>query len=178
MGTFPKPLIRAGFAVFVLSFSLIPVGCDEGLMPLNESSGFSGKITFKNWPPPDSARNMRLVAFTDVPTDSSGLIIAYVNRRAVIYPPIANGPGLARFLDTLDYSFTSDSTGLQPNTYNYVVVAVQFGPSVWTDWEPVGVYSTTPGSLVPAPVNVLLHKMTPGVDIAVDFHHKPPKPWR
>ena len=51
------------------------LGCNEELGPINEPSGFRGVIRFKNWPPPDSLRDLRLVAFDAFPTDSAQILI-------------------------------------------------------------------------------------------------------
>jgi len=59
-------------AVFMLLWS----GCDKGLEPLNEPSGFSGVIRFKNWPPPDSALELRIAAFETYPSDTSSIVRA------------------------------------------------------------------------------------------------------
>jgi hypothetical protein len=73
--------------------------------------------------------------------------------------------------------FTNQGTTLQVKEYHYVVIAVQYGPSILRDWWPVGVYTAEPGTFNPSPVRVLLHRITPGIDIDVDFHNRPPKPW-
>jgi hypothetical protein len=164
------------FYTLLISLLFLNPGCDTGLAPLNEPSGFSGVIHYSNWPPPDSVRDLRLVAFEKFPSDSSGIIAALLSGKAVIYPPV--GPiRLPTFVDAAEYTFSTDGTTLQVKTYEYVVVALQYGSNFLADWKPVGVYTTTPGSFDPAPVRVLLHKITPDININVDFHNPPPKPW-
>ncbi len=163
-------------ALLLLLFSLVP-GCDTGLEPLNEPSGFSGVIRYANWPPADSLRSLRLVAFETYPTDSAGILPALLSGRATVYPPIG-GPDLPTFAVETPYVFTTNGTTLQVKEYGYVAVAVQYGPNILTDWRPVGVYTTQPGTFDPSPVRVLLHRIVPGIDINVDFHNLPPKPWR
>ena len=164
------------FHALLISILFLTPACDTGLSPLNEPSGFSGVIRYSNWPPPDSVRDLRLVAFEKFPTDSSGIVAALLTGKAVIYPPV--GPiRLPTFVDAAEYTFSTDGTTLKVKTYEYVVVALQYGSNFLSDWKPVGVYTTTPGSFDPAPVRVLLHKITPDIDINVDFHNPPPKPW-
>jgi hypothetical protein len=150
--------------------------CDNGLSPLNEPSGFAGTIHFSNWPPADSVLDLRLVAFENFPNDSSGILVALVTGKAVFYP--AGGSGLPPFTDAIAYQFTTQGTSLQVKEYAYVAVALQYGPNILNDWKPVGVYTNSPDTFDPAPVRVLLHRVTGEININVDFHHLPPKPWR
>jgi hypothetical protein len=169
-----KPFrVWSSVAILMLSLS----ACDEGLGPLNEPSGFSGVIRFTNWPPADSVRELRLVAFTEYPNDSSGILVALLEGRAVVYPPVGTS-GFRTFVDTIQYEFTTQGTNLQVRTYNYVALAQRYGPSSFTDWQPAGVYTTQPNSFDPAPVRILLHRITPNIDIEVDFRNLPPKPWQ
>lgn len=165
-----------GLAAF-LFLPLLAAGCDTGLTPLNEPSGFSGTIRYRNWPPLDSLRSIRLVAFETYPSDSAGILTALLSGRATVYPAIGQ-PDLPSYVDESPYAFTTKGTSLALKEYAYVAVAVQYGPNILTDWWPVGVYTTEPGTFNPSPVRVLLHRIVPGIDIDVDFHNRPPKPWR
>ncbi len=156
--------------------SAIP-GCDSGLGPLNEPSGFSGIIRYTNWPSADSLRSIRLVAFEDFPSDSAGILTTLLSGKAAVFPNVGQ-PNLPSYVSETPYEFTTEGTTLQVTEYAYVAVAVQYGPNILTDWWPVGVYTTEPGSFNPSPVRVLLHRIVPGIDINVDFHNRPPKPWR
>jgi hypothetical protein len=156
---------------------LLMSACNEELGPLREASGFSGVIRFKNWPPADSVHDMRLVAFEGYPRDSAGILASLIAGHGAAFPAI--GTKFPSFIDSLPYTFTtSDGTNLKVTNYEYVIVAQQYGPNILTDWQPVGVYPVLPGSFVPAPVRVILHHVIPGIDISVDFHNLPPKPWR
>jgi hypothetical protein len=160
-----------------ISFLTLWSGCDSGLAPLNEPAGFRGVIRFKNWPPPDSVVELRLVAFETFPSDSASILPGLIAGQIVFYPPFGSS-GFPTFLDSLEYAFTTKGTTLQVKKYDYVVIALRYGQNVLTDWKPVGVYTTTPNSFIPAPVRVLLHRITPDIDFQVDFHNTPPKPWR
>jgi hypothetical protein len=167
----------ANFAsIWVLLFAFS--GCNEELGPLHEPSGFSGVIRFTNWPPADSIREMRLVAFEVPPTDSAGIIPLLIAGTAAAYPPITQDY-LPTLVDSVSYEFTTQvGTNLQVTNYLYVAVMYQFGPNILADWRPAGLYSTRLGSFEPAPLRVLLHRITPGVNIDVDFKNLPPIPWR
>ena len=168
----------ARFLLFgALTISLFS-GCDKGLGPLNEVSGFGGRIRFHNWPPPDSVRDLRIVAFTEFPADSGGIIAQLIAGRANVYPQVGNKGLPLTQQNELTYTFTTEGTTLQPGVYAYVVLAQQYGPNIFTDWKPAAVYTLDPATFQPAPVRVLLHKITPNIDLDADFHNPPPKPWR
>jgi hypothetical protein len=177
-GQLAPPARHATFLTFslLLTLSLGTPGCDTGLEPLNEPSGFSGVIRYKNWPSADSLHSIRLVAFESYPSDSAGILPALLSGKATVYPTIGQ-PDLPSFVDETPYRFTNQGTTLQVKEYKYVAIAVQYGPNILKDWWPVGVYAAEPGTFNPAPVRVLLHRITSGIDIDVDFHNRPPKPW-
>lgn len=161
----------------LLACALLYAGCDTGLTPLDEPTGIGGIIRFTNWPPPDSCRQIRLVAFETYPSDSANVLLSLINGKAIVYPATLTGTGLERFVDSLSYEWLSKNTNLQVKKYDYFVVGWQYGPNIFTDWAPAGVFSAAPNSFDPAPVRVLLHRIA-RVDINVDFHNPPPKPWR
>jgi len=72
---------RIVFTMLAFLAGLMP-GCDRGLGPITEETGFSGVITFKNWPPPEKVLELRLVAFEEFPADSSNLVQALLEMRA------------------------------------------------------------------------------------------------
>ena len=161
----------------LLVLTLIWFGCDKGLEPLNEPSGFSGVIRFKNWLPPDSVLELRLVAFERYPSDTSNIIRALLSGEAVVYPPVG-AKGFEMYVDSIPYVFSNEGAVIKVTKYEYVVVAHRYGTNFLADWRPAGVYTTTPNSFEPAPVLVLLHRIVPDINIDVDFHNPPPKPWQ
>ena len=163
--------------VLGMIFILLCSGCDTGMSPLNEPAGFRGVIRFKNWPPPDSVLELRLVAFKAFPTDSSSILSALLLGYAVVYPPVGT-QGFPFFQDSIAYSFTTKGTTLQVDNYAYVALAWRYGTNFFADWRPAGVYTTRPGTFDPALVRVLLHKIARNIDIDVDFRNLPPKPWQ
>lgn len=165
------------FALLVFSLLCVVPACDTGLTPLNEPSGFRGVIRFQNWPPADSVRELRIVAFESLPTDSSTIIESLLAGTAAVYPPLDQQ--FPKFVDSVEYEFTTKKgINLKLRNYTYIILAQQFGPNILSDWQTAGVYSTRPNSFEPAPLRVLLHRTTPNVDINVDFHNPPPTPWR
>lgn len=163
----------AWLAVFVLLWS----GCDKGLEPLNEPSGFSGVIRFKNWPPPDSALELRLAAFEQYPSDTSSILQALFTGQAVVYPPVGS-TGFPKFVDSISYVFSDEGAIIKVTEYRYVALAWRYGTNFLVDWRPAAVHTTAPGTFEPAPVRVLLHRITPNIDLDVDFYNLPPKPWQ
>jgi hypothetical protein len=174
---------RITFVLIGIALLLIS-GCDKGLGPIDEPEGFSGVITFKHWPRPDSVLELRIVAFEEFPADSGSIYETLLSMRAALYPHVTTGVAGAlamlgnKSADTVHYTFTKEGTILKETTYNYVVVAWRYGPNYFADWSPAGVYTLTPGTFEPAPVIVRAHRMKRDVDITVDFQNLPPKPWR
>ena len=163
-------------------------GCDQfdlGLTPINDPSGFKGVIHFTNWPAADSVLELRLVIFKNYPSDSTNLIVTVLNALIngegdiVIYPVIGTTGWQGRYsTDSLAYTITTSGTTLQVGQYNYVALAWRYGTNYMTDWKLAGVYSLTNDVNAPSPLRVLLHKTTGGIDINVDFHNLPPRPWQ
>jgi hypothetical protein len=171
-------------AVLLTVLFLSTSGCDSGLGPPDEPSGFSGVIQFKHWPRADSVQELRVIAFPSYPADSASILLDILYGYAVVYPQIGQ-PNLlsdttqrVRGADSIRYSFTTTGTTLKVGVYNYVALAWRYGPNVFSDWAPAGVYSTGPGQFDAASVRVLLHKNVTGINIVADFANPPPKPWR
>jgi hypothetical protein len=174
------PPIRL-FCAFALSTLLVLSGCgkafDSGLSPLHDPSGFSGRITFTNWSAGGDVIEMRLLAFKEFPSDSSAILNTILNRQAFFYPRFGE-KGLNQFHeDVVDYVFSDDDAPLDLGEYKYVAVAYRYDINDYTKWRPAGVYTLTPGTFNYSSVIVLLHKITPDINITVDFNNLPPKPW-
>jgi len=171
-------------ALVLIGMLILVSGCDKGLAPITEDTGFSGVITFKNWPPPDSVLELRLVAFEEYPADSASIFGVLLSGHAAIYPHITTGvaPTLEilgnKSADTVHYKFTKEGSILKETTYNYIVMGWRYGANPFADWAPAGVYTENPGTFDPASVVVRERRMRKDVDITVDFHNLPPKPWK
>ena len=61
--------------------SLFLAGCDHGLAPPSENqrTAISGTITYQNWPPADSLKDLRLVAFKEYPPVGESYPGRYLN---------------------------------------------------------------------------------------------------
>ncbi len=171
-------MFRIYQVIIALFFGILfYAGCDEGIQAPATSptggtgiSGFSGIITYKNWPPPDSLLNLRLVAFRKFPPGN--ILTEVTTDSAIIYPPLVGGSSLPFNVDTTHY-FTPASAG----EYKYVVVAQQYGPNVLTDWRAIGQYDLDTNLAVPSAIQVPVHDTLKHVDINVDFNHLPPQPF-
>ncbi len=164
------------FGALLLSVlsALVLQGCNHGLAPLQTSTGiqpgFGGTIYFTSaWPPTDSVQDLRIVAFYNYPpTDVYNEVLS---GKAEVFPAIGT-TGLSKFVDSLSYNFTLDSAA----SFQYVVVAMQYGPNVFQDWEVVGAYGYSHGAGSPEPVEVPPGTFVNGIDIYVDFKNLPPNP--
>jgi len=162
--------------------AILIAGCDKGLAPIYEESGFEGVIHYVNWPPATEVRELRLLAFDWVPLDSTRLVDVLLSSlvdpgHVVLYPPLGT-PGLRKNIDTTHYKLTTSGSTLLLRQYKYIVLAQRYGPNSFTDWKPAGVYTHDPATFTPAPVNVRSRRLVQEVDIYVDFTKPPPKPWQ
>jgi hypothetical protein len=158
-----------------LFFGLILSGCNRGLAPVQSSStarpGFGGTVRFVSaWPPPDSVQDIRVVAFYNYPPTS--IYNDVLTGKAKVYPALGTS-GPSKFVDSLSYQFTFDS----PATFQYVVVAMQYGSNVLQDWKVVGAYGYSHGAGSPKPVTVPADSFVNGINIDVDFQNTPPTPF-
>jgi hypothetical protein len=147
------------------------IGCAEhGLSPEPPPPyGVAGVVTFANWPPVDSVRNLALVLFRNYP---SGNLI-----------DIVLDPQKARFFlgfapyraDSVAFQFTISPS--PPGWYEYVAVAQQYGPSLQQDWRIAGLYSS-PEDTGRSALSLFVpgNDIVRGVNIRVDFDDPPPQP--
>lgn len=161
-------------AALLAACSLLPVSCDQGLAPpapgvLPAGRGaVTGVVRYRNWPPRDSLLDLRIVLFRNYPP---GNIVSEVTQgRAAVHPPLGDTALVPYFVDSLRYTLTAPS-----GVYQYVVVAQQFGPNLFTDWRLVGQYDLDSNFAVPSPVTVPDADTVRSVDINVDFA-RPPQP--
>jgi hypothetical protein len=149
--------------------------CDHGLVPPPEEPelmkpGFGGAIWYSGkWPPSDSLKDLRIVAFRDFPPKD--IVSEVLSGNAEVYPPLGSS-SLPFGVDSTNYSFF-----VPAGTYEYIAVAQQYGPNVFADWKAVGVYTMDPYSATPATVVVPSGPFVWGIDLIVDFDHPPPQPF-
>lgn len=161
-------LIPLTIVLSLITFS----SCDHGLAPpsenVNNMSGITGIITYENWPA-DSLYDLRLVIFKSYPPDN--IIEDVFNGRAIVYPGLGD-PGLPTYIDT-----TGFLVELNSGTYEYVVVAQQYGENPSTDWRAVGQYDTLAGDDLPTAITVYAGRLLEEINIHVDFNHLPLQPF-
>ncbi len=157
-------------ALVPLVLLLLAVRCDDhGLEPVPPvEPGFGGVIYYENWPPADSLKDLRLVAFQDFPPQN--ILQDVINGRAYVFPKIGES-GLPFYVDSTEYEIH-----VPPARYAYVVVAQQFSEDLFSDWRAVGQFDIDADLTVPAAVRVSENTFIADVDIFVDFWNPPPTP--
>lgn len=152
---------------------MLGIGCDEGLAPPEEElpTGIEGTVYFTGeWPPEDSVKEIRVVAFQYFVTgDSSAFIREVLGGRAFF------SDTLRTYQDSSQYRILLKPP--YPDSLRFVVVALRYGENFFTDWRVVGLYGTFSDSLFPRSVPVLPGVVIRPIDIFVDFHHLPPQPF-
>lgn len=138
--------------------------CDHGLeLPPAVKPGFGGRITYKGkWPPADSIKILAVVAFKRFPP--SNIVGDVLSGEAVF------DTTLKRNVESQDYRFLTE-----PGTFEYIVVAQQYGPDIFSQWRVVGVYTDDPERIRPKSVLVTNEAFVSNVNINVDFDNLPPQ---
>jgi hypothetical protein len=167
---------RGGIVVVTaLLLSAGALSCDQGLEPtpaggVPPGQGVvTGTVRYRNWPPPDSLVDLRIVLFRRFPPGS--IVSEVLQGRAVVHPPLGDTALVPFFVDSLRYTMTAPS-----GVYEYAVVAQQFGPDVYTQWRLVGQYDLDTNLTLPSPLTVPDGDTLRGIDIPVDFLYPPPQP--
>jgi hypothetical protein len=154
---------------------LFVIQCEHGLSPSDAKqipqnvTGISGFILYKNWPSPDSLKDLRLVAFRNFPPQN--ILAEVLSGSAIVYPPIDTSAHLL-----YNVAFEEFTMPLPPDTFKYIVVAQQYGDNIATDWRAVGQYDTDNDSL---PTAIIIEENTflEGINIDVDFKNLPIQPF-
>lgn len=148
---------------------LLPGGCDHGLSPLaaGVDPGLSGTLHIRSsWPPQDSVRDLRVVAFRNYPPKD--ILSEVVNQSAVFSEELPYGEM------EISYIITAEALA---GIFKYVAVAQNYGDDVFQDWRAVGVYTMTGDVHVPSVVDLADGTFVRGIDIDVDFYNLPPQPF-
>jgi hypothetical protein len=165
-----KP-INIFFILLILGFLF---ACDHGINPeeakenVTKSSGISGTIYYQNWPQ-DNLLDLRLVVFKNYPP--ADIVGEVTSGEAIAYPDISMG-SLPFYTDSTNYQVV-----LEPRLYEYIVVAHQFGPAIFFDWQVVGQYDTTLQDTIPTSIQIFSDSIISGINIYVDFDSLPGQPF-
>lgn len=161
--------------LFALVF-LFVIKCEHGLSPDNAEilNGIRGVITYEdNWPPPDSLKEMRVIAFQDFPPGNIFADILSGKAKAFPTDPDENA-SLSFNVNRQEYFLELDAN----TTYRYIVVAQRFGSNRFSQdsWRAVGQYDTDTDSL-PTAISTEENTVLTDIDIHVDFKHLPIQPF-
>jgi hypothetical protein len=165
-------LMKEKFFIFVVCI-LCFIHCDKGLSPPDtpqEKSGISGTVYFQNWPPLDSLFDIRVVIFQEYPPQN--IVGEIISGRAFLYPSLNDTFRIPFNIDSLFYAIE-----LEPATYEYLVVAHQFGTDLYNDWQVVGQYDNTPQDSLPTTIHLDEGQLLTDLNIWVDFDNLPPQPF-
>jgi hypothetical protein len=161
------------YIIVTLILGYIFPSCDHGLKPgnadNNSEGGISGYISYQNWPSADSLYDLRLVVFRHYPPND--ILGEVISGNAIVYPDL-NESNLPFYKDTTYYSIQ-----LEPGTYEYVVVAQQYGMNLTTDWLAAGQYDTLLTDPLPTKIHVESGNFLSDINIQVDFNHLPVQPF-
>jgi hypothetical protein len=151
----------------ILIALLILASCDSGLKPQPENTSYVyGKIKYvnstDNWPPIDSLKDLRVVAFKHFPPDN---LIQEVLSGQAYY----TNSTLPFFVDSTNFVLEIKDA---PVELKYIAVAQQFGGII--DWLVVGIYSDNNDSAK----HLFVEKgKVYHIQINVDFKNLPKQPF-
>lgn len=149
-------------------------GCDGGLDPDSVvEPGFGGTITYiSRIPPPDSLKDLRIVAVPYYPVDTlfQPLIIKVIEGIIPFSADIRSGADSGK---TVTYEMF-----LKPKTYYYIAIVQQYGIDVFSQWKVVSVFQQSPSDPTPRIITVEDGKFTKNIHFTVDFYNLPPQPFR
>jgi len=161
--------MRSRCFIFLIMGFMVIASCDHGLSPevADIDPGFQGELrVMSTWPPKDSVRDLRVVAFRNYPPKD-------------ILSEVINGSAV--FSDELPYGETSISYLIQDETlsgaFSYIVVAQNYGGDPFQDWRAVGVYTLSGDVRQPTALDLGSGNFISEVDITVDFYDLPPQPF-
>jgi len=163
---------RGSFIVLILV--LLLSSCHEGLSPsdndnLPNTAILEGTVFFKGgaaeWPPEDSVKAVRIVAFKNFPPKDVIQEILLGNAYFTL-------SSLPLFGDSANFSINITGT---PVLLNYIAAAQQYTDSI-TAQRVIGVYSETQDNLNPSIISIDGGK-TYKIKIYVDWNNLPPQPF-
>lgn len=156
------------FICIFLVIVLFLLSCQEGLSPLNQPktayiSGYLIVISGKeSWPSPDSALELRVVAFKDFPPKD---IINEIVSGNAYYTDT-----LPRFNDSVSFLLKIDNP---PVRINYLAAALRYGTIL--EWKVLGFCSTDGKN--PQSISINSGDSLTNINIFIDFFNIPQQPF-
>lgn len=166
---------RILLTLLILVQCLHYTSCNSGLEPISATQTYMrGSITYVSdsttFPKADSLRDLRVVAFKEIPRDTN-VLLTILSGNAIFTSQ--------SLLDSSSYKLDvpiQDSLATNGITYKYICVAQQFGSNLNSDWRVVSIYSTT-GNNVPASINFKRGTQRNDVNFTIDWRNIPPQPF-
>ncbi len=164
-------MLRLFTLAFAVAVFLAFAGCYGGLEPTDplEKSFVRGRIAYvggaENWPPPDSVKEIRAVAFKSYPPKD--IFNEILSENAYFTPDT-----LPRFVAGSSYEIEIPEP---PTELKYIAVAQRYGTIM--EWLAIGVYAVEGGPENPTAVRIETGETADSIDITVDFDNLPPQPF-
>lgn len=158
------------------------LSCNKGLEPPPAPAEWNiirGIVRFaqgkNNWPPADSVKSIRIVAFQNYPPQN---ILTEVLNGTAYFTPGINDDLIPTPADSIIFSISLPTTN-PPKEIRYIAVAQQLSDAVTTPnaWRVVGIYTTSGNLSQPSGFGIQEGVATPFVEITVDFQKLPPQPF-
>ncbi len=156
--------------LLILGLALLLFSCQGGLNPeeAQKESVIKGNVIitsgFQSWPNPDSALEIRVVAFRKFPPAD---VLTEVLSGNAYYTD-----ALPRFRDTIPYVLNINDP---PDTLEYISCALRYGTIF--QWKVIGVYTLDTLTRKPQTIFVPNGKTITDVNIYVDFYNLPEQPF-
>ncbi len=156
--------------IFIVSLILFLNACQEGLTPEfgKKEANIYGKLIvvsgINSWPSPDSALELRVVAFKEYPPKD---IIGEILSGNAYFTDT-----LPRFVDSIPFSLKIDTP---PVELKYIVGALRYGSIL--EWKVIGVYTMDTLSKKPSTIYVKKGDIITDINIFVDFNNLPEQPF-
>ncbi len=129
-----------------------------------------GNVTFVGgssaWPDSNVVQVL-VVAFEEQPLHVDSILASLLAGRASL------SDTLPRYSESALYEIQVSNP---PRRYEYVVVAMQNGPSILTDWVMISIYAPSGDPTMPGVIQVEAVE-TVDIDFTVDFDNLPPQPF-
>ena len=161
-------LMKLNWFICFLLFSMLLSSCNEGLAPeIEQKTVLQGEIIYSSginsWPPQDSLKDLRAVAFKNFPPQN---IVQEILSGSAYYTQVT----LPLYVDSSNFSIEIPDA---PVTLKYIAVAQEYGGLM--DWRVIGIYKAENSD---SASTLFINKgETKKITIYVDFNNLPPQPF-